>query len=573
MSIRMSALMPSPCRPRTRGVQARAGGGLSHLRAASSPPHGGTWASFSFPSGATIKTPPLVALCPAAPRLAQPGHPRVADRKWRGALVAGAHAQPPLPPAGCWRLHRGRAFALAREDAHGEGEAHATTRTPKSPGAGANFSDKFYRAPLERLPDRRAGRARVRGKLGARHDRADPSSVRRSWQPKLQLTGWTSAIAPMAGGATPPPARPEHLWHRYRSDLGREMTTGYYALANYRWNKYNDFGVLYDWTGIPAWHGHHGPRSPPIFTRQFLETDSARLQLTRATAPCQLHRAWLQMVWGLAAHPPVKSSPGLPGERTYQKECVEGALGIRSAMQRVTVRRRIKRASLLPTSSTQPMLKGREKMRIPIASVIIALIAASLLAPASPSGRRGRGRRHHPELAAIAREVGGSKVRVSSIAQPNQDYHKVDARPSDVARPEPGRRSRARWHGFRPLGGCPRSPPRASKKVAVGGPGYVDASQRIKRLEVPTEKITGASGDIHATGNPHYYYDPGCAKVIAHNILLGLRRVSPSDPASSMPTTRSSSRRLMPPCPGGSGRWRSARASRWSPTTKTGATS
>ena len=112
-----------------------------------------------------------------------------------------------------------------------------------------------------------------------------------------------------------------------------------------------------------------------------------------------------------------------------------------------------------------------------------------------------------------------------------------------------------------------------NKKVAVGGPGYVDASQRIKRLEVPTEKITGASGDIHALGNPHYYYDPGCAKVIAHNILLGLRRVSPGDAGVFDANYRSSSRRLMPPCPVAAADGGLQGASRWSPTTKTGATS
>ncbi|NLC58861.1 MAG: zinc ABC transporter substrate-binding protein [Armatimonadetes bacterium] len=136
-----------------------------------------------------------------------------------------------------------------------------------------------------------------------------------------------------------------------------------------------------------------------------------------------------------------------------------------------------------------------------------------------------------PELAAIAREVGGAKVRVTSIAQPNQDYHRVEARPSDVAR-----LSKAdlfvrvgmdfdQWADA--LLGAARN-----KRVSPGGPGYVDASARIKRLEVPTERISGASGDIHAQGNPHYYYDPGCGKVIAHNILLGLRRVSPGDAAT-----------------------------------------
>jgi zinc/manganese transport system substrate-binding protein len=58
-----------------------------------------------------------------------------------------------------------------------------------------------------------------------------------------------------------------------------------------------------------------------------------------------------------------------------------------------------------------------------------------------------------------------------------------------------------------------------------GGAGYVDASANIPRIEVPQAGITGASGDVHPQGNPHYYYDPIYAKRIAQNIVRGLIRV------------------------------------------------
>ena len=133
-----------------------------------------------------------------------------------------------------------------------------------------------------------------------------------------------------------------------------------------------------------------------------------------------------------------------------------------------------------------------------------------------------------PELAAIAKEVGGSKVDVHSVARPDQDYHHVDARPSDVA-------YLSRADLFVRIGldldlwadallGAAKNP-----KVAKNGPGYVDASEGVKRLDVPTEQITGASGDIHVLGNPHYYFDPVYGKRIAYNILAGLHRVDPKD--------------------------------------------
>ncbi|MCL5103861.1 MAG: metal ABC transporter substrate-binding protein [Armatimonadetes bacterium] len=135
-----------------------------------------------------------------------------------------------------------------------------------------------------------------------------------------------------------------------------------------------------------------------------------------------------------------------------------------------------------------------------------------------------------PELADITKQVGGDRVSVYSIAKPNQDYHMIEPRPSDVSRI-----ARAdmvvrigldldMWlDALMNAAGNP--------KVRRGGPGYVDASVGIAKLEIPRESITGASGDIHVYGNPHYFYDPENGKIIAHNVLEGLIRVSPGNKA------------------------------------------
>jgi zinc/manganese transport system substrate-binding protein len=133
-----------------------------------------------------------------------------------------------------------------------------------------------------------------------------------------------------------------------------------------------------------------------------------------------------------------------------------------------------------------------------------------------------------PELADIAKQVGGDKVSVYSIAKPNQDYHMIEPRPSDVSKI-----ARAdiivrigldldMW--LDALSNAASNP-----KVRRGASGYVDASVGVMRLEVPREQITGASGDIHVYGNPHYFYDPENGKIVAHNILEGLIRVSPGN--------------------------------------------
>lgn len=136
-----------------------------------------------------------------------------------------------------------------------------------------------------------------------------------------------------------------------------------------------------------------------------------------------------------------------------------------------------------------------------------------------------------PELADIAKQVGGDKVSVYSIAKPNQDYHMIEPRPSDVSKI-----SRAdmlvrigldldMW--LDALSNAASNP-----KVRRGGPGYVDASVGVAKLEISRESITGASGDIHVYGNPHYFYDPVNGRIIAHNVLEGLIRVSPGNKAT-----------------------------------------
>lgn len=129
-----------------------------------------------------------------------------------------------------------------------------------------------------------------------------------------------------------------------------------------------------------------------------------------------------------------------------------------------------------------------------------------------------------PELGAIAKAVGGSQVSVYSVARPNQDYHSIEPRPSDVARIANAELvvrsglSLDMWMDAL-MNAAGKS------RLNRGGSGYVDASNGIPTLEKPSGSISGASGDVHPEGNPHYYYDPVYAKFIARNIARGLIRV------------------------------------------------
>jgi ABC-type Zn uptake system ZnuABC Zn-binding protein ZnuA len=128
----------------------------------------------------------------------------------------------------------------------------------------------------------------------------------------------------------------------------------------------------------------------------------------------------------------------------------------------------------------------------------------------------------------IAEMIGGDKVSVSSIATGYQNPHFVDPKPSYII-------GLTKADLFVTIGldlETGWSPQLLSSsrnnKIQKGSQGYVDASEGISLLQVPSS-LNRAEGDIHIYGNPHYWLDPMNGKVIARNIANGLERVDPSN--------------------------------------------
>jgi zinc/manganese transport system substrate-binding protein len=148
------------------------------------------------------------------------------------------------------------------------------------------------------------------------------------------------------------------------------------------------------------------------------------------------------------------------------------------------------------------------------------------------------------DIAAIAREVGGDKVEVESLALGTQDPHFVDPKPSFIVK-----LNRADLYIKRGLdievGWAPVLEKGArNANVLYGGNGYVDASAGVAPLEIPAGVLSRALGDVHPYGNPHYQLDPANGKIIAGNIVEGLARVDAADRAYFEERLAEFSRRL-----------------------------
>ncbi len=135
------------------------------------------------------------------------------------------------------------------------------------------------------------------------------------------------------------------------------------------------------------------------------------------------------------------------------------------------------------------------------------------------------------DLASIAREVGGDRVAVESIARGYQDPHFVEAKPSFILRLQRadllivvGRDLEIGW--LPPLINQSRN-----AKVQPGAAGYLDASLQARILDLPTGQVTRAMGDVHPLGNPHYWLDPENGTIIAKSIAAKLGELRPNDRA------------------------------------------
>ncbi len=112
-----------------------------------------------------------------------------------------------------------------------------------------------------------------------------------------------------------------------------------------------------------------------------------------------------------------------------------------------------------------------------------------------------------PEWAALTQELAGDKVSIYTATGGLQDPHRVEARPSLIAKARranlvvcTGAELEVAW-----LPVVLRESGNAA--TIIGSNGYFEAADFVKMLEVPT-RLDRGDGDVHARGNPHIQTDP-----------------------------------------------------------------
>jgi zinc/manganese transport system substrate-binding protein len=112
-----------------------------------------------------------------------------------------------------------------------------------------------------------------------------------------------------------------------------------------------------------------------------------------------------------------------------------------------------------------------------------------------------------PEWGALSKEIGGEKVRVTTAITALQDPHRVEARPSLIARARDADLMICTGAELE-IGWVPLLQRQAGNaKIQVGQPGYFEAASAVPLIERPT-RVDRSLGDVHPSGNPHIHLDP-----------------------------------------------------------------
>jgi zinc/manganese transport system substrate-binding protein len=136
-----------------------------------------------------------------------------------------------------------------------------------------------------------------------------------------------------------------------------------------------------------------------------------------------------------------------------------------------------------------------------------------------------------PEWAALAREIGGGDVKVTSATTAMQDPHRIEARPSLIAQTRradlvvcTGADLEVGWLPLllRESGNAEVQPRR---------PGFFEAARHVAMLDKPA-RIDRSQGDVHAAGNPHIQTDPRNIGRVGAALAQRLAEIDPAHAAA-----------------------------------------
>jgi zinc/manganese transport system substrate-binding protein len=133
-----------------------------------------------------------------------------------------------------------------------------------------------------------------------------------------------------------------------------------------------------------------------------------------------------------------------------------------------------------------------------------------------------------PEIGALVRSIGGDDVQLTVLARPEEDPHRVEARPSFVVALSRAELLVATGAELE-MGWLPTLVTQSrNRTIRSDGAGYVEAAALVRApIGVPQGPIDRSAGHVHAQGNPHVLLDPAVGLALAEEVAARLGRLRP----------------------------------------------
>ncbi len=160
-------------------------------------------------------------------------------------------------------------------------------------------------------------------------------------------------------------------------------------------------------------------------------------------------------------------------------------------------------------------------------TIIFSAAAAGFLA-AAPANADLRIFACEPEWGALAEELGGDHVDVHTATSGGQDPHRIQARPSLIAKARRADMTVCTGADLE-VGWLPQILRQSGNRaIQPGAPGAFEAAGAVEMLERPVV-LDRALGDLHAVGNPHIHTDPRNILVVAEALSARLAELDPEN--------------------------------------------
>ncbi len=135
-----------------------------------------------------------------------------------------------------------------------------------------------------------------------------------------------------------------------------------------------------------------------------------------------------------------------------------------------------------------------------------------------------------PEWAALATAIGGDKVSVYTATTAFQDPHRIEARPSLIARARSADLLVCTGAELE-IGWLPVIlAESANRAIQTGQPGQFFAADYVTLLDKPAV-FDRSAGDVHAAGNPHIQTDPRNIARVGAALAARMAQLDPADAA------------------------------------------